>query len=52
MIQREGGKDTAFEYIAFDLQNLERGLTELRVKVTDLNNQQAVENAIEFELVK
>ena len=52
MIQREGGKDTAFEYIAFDLQNLERGLTELRVKVTDLNNQQAVENAIEFELDK
>lgn len=51
-IQREGDKETAFEYIAFDLQNLERGLTELRVKVTDMNNQNTVENAIEFELVK
>jgi len=51
-IQREGNSDTVFEYIALDLRNLERGLTELKVKLTDINSQQSVENAIEFTLVK
>jgi len=51
-VQREGNSDTAFEYISFDLQNLERGLTELKIRVTDQNNQQSAENAIEFTLVK
>lgn len=50
--QREGDSDTAFEYISFDLKNLESGLTELRVRVTDLNNQESVENAVEFTLIK
>ncbi len=51
-VQREGDSATAFEYISFDLQNLERGLTELKVKVIDKNNQQSAENAIEFTLIK
>jgi hypothetical protein len=51
-VQREGDSATAFEYISFDLRNLARGLTELRVKVTDTNNNQSTENAIEFTLVK
>ena len=51
-VLREGDTDTAYEYISFDLRNLETGLTELRVKLTDLNIQQSAENAIEFTLVK
>jgi len=51
-VQREGDSDTAFEYISFDLSNLDRGLIELKVKITDLNNQNSAENAIEFTLVK
>jgi GWxTD domain-containing protein len=51
-VNREGDSDTAFEYISFDLQNLERGLTELRIKVTDQISQQSTENAIEFTLTK
>jgi GWxTD domain-containing protein len=51
-VQREGDSNTAFEYISLDLQNLERGLTELKVSVIDKNNQQSAENSIEFTLVK
>jgi len=51
-VQQEGDSDTAFEYISFDLSNLDRGLIELKVKITDLNNQNSAENAIEFTLVK
>lgn len=50
-IQREGDSDTAFEYISFNLENLDRGLTELQIKVIDKNNLQSVENAIEFTLI-
>jgi len=51
-VEREGDSDTAFEYISFDLGNLDRGLIELKVKVTDLNSGTSAENAIEFTLVK
>ncbi len=51
-VQREGNSNTAFEYISFDLQNLEKGSTALSVKVTDRNSQQLAENSIEFTLVK
>lgn len=51
-VEREGDSNTAFEYISFDLGNLDRGLIELRVKVTDLNSGNSAESAIEFTLVK
>jgi len=51
-VQREGDSDTAFEYISFDLRNLERGLTELEILVTDKNSHKSVENSIQFTLVK
>lgn len=51
-VQREGKEETAFEYISFDLKNLESGLTELTIKVTDQNSQQSIENKVEFTLVK
>ncbi len=50
--QREGNSRTAFEYISFDLHNLEKGLTTLTVKVTDINSQRSAENSIEFTLIK
>jgi len=51
-VKREGTSETAIEYISFDLRNLEKGTTELQVKVTDLNRHQSVENKIEFTLIK
>ncbi|UCE05355.1 MAG: GWxTD domain-containing protein [bacterium] len=51
-VEREGDSDIAFEYISFDLKNLQRGLIELNIKVTDQNSDQSVQNAIEFSLIK
>ncbi len=51
-IQREGDQDIAFEYISFDLKNLEPGLLELQVEITDLNRQQKAKSSTEFTLVK
>lgn len=51
-VRREGVSDHAFEYISFDLRNLSRGLVELRIRVTDLHNQQFAENSIQFTLIK
>lgn len=51
-IQREGNQDTAFEYISFDLRNLDAGVTELQIEITDLNRQQKVKSSTEFTLVK
>jgi GWxTD domain-containing protein len=52
IVQREGDSETAFEYISFDLKNLESGVIEIQVAVTDRNSQQSVSNAIEFTLIK
>lgn len=51
-IQREGEQDNAFEYISFDLRNLDAGLTELQVEITDLNRNQKTKISTEFTLVK
>lgn len=51
-VRREGESDNAFEYISFDLNNLSRGLVELKIRVTDLHNQQFAESAIQFTLIK
>jgi len=51
-VQREGDSDTAVEHISLDLQNLDRGLTELKIKVTDQTSQQSAAAAIEFTLIK
>ena len=48
---RTGDTETAFEYIAFDLKNLEKGLTKLTVKINDLISKQEVEREIEFNLI-
>ncbi len=51
-VRREGDGNSAFEYISFDLRNLSRGLIELKIRVTDLHNQQFAENSIQFTLIK
>ena len=51
-VQREGDQDTAFEHIAFDLKNLDLGLTELQIEITDLIRQQKAKVSAEFTLIK
>lgn len=47
----EGDSRDTFEYIAFDLNNLEKGLTDLRVKITDQNSSQVVDGVVQMLLI-
>lgn len=49
---RTGTKSQATEYIAFDLQNLKLGITQLTVRVIDLNLNKSVVDTVEFDLIQ
>ena len=49
--QRLGESRDAFEYITFDLKNLDRGLTNLRVQINDRISGEQVESEIEMILI-
>ncbi len=49
--KRAGDSGDSFEYIAFDLKNMENGETDLRIEINDLNSQQVAEASIEMILI-
>ena len=49
--KRVGDSRASFEYLAFDLKNMDNGETDLRIKITDLISKQSVEAAIEIILI-
>ena len=48
---RTGTSQQATEYLAFNFENLEQGITQLAVKIDDLNSKESVVDTLEFNLV-